>query len=86
MKNPDIPTRSPLQSRKDSTSNMYLEFTNSDLDRDVGQNTVPYIDIQDVVSEYLVPLSGVGIYHKGQPNFGGFIAPKIFTYNYSKHI
>lgn len=82
--NPDVPTRSPLQSKQDSSTNMYLEFSNSDLERDVGQTTIPFFDIQDVISEYPVPLSGIGIYHKGQPNFGGFIAPKIFTYGFSK--
>lgn len=31
-------------------------------------------------------LSGAGIYHKGQNMYGGFVAPKLITYDYSPHI
>lgn len=56
------------------------------MDKDAAQNTVPFIDIQDVVSNPPVPLSGVGLYHKGQDQYGGFLAPKVITYDFSPHI
>jgi len=33
-----------------------------------------------------VPLSGIGIYHKGTKSFGGFIGASVFTYNLSNNI
>lgn len=86
LKNPDIPTLSTTASEIDSTSNQYIEFTHTDLDRDVGQTTVPYIDAQDVVSRIPVALSGAGIYHKGKSLFGGFIGLKLITYDFQPHI
>lgn len=83
---PDVPTRSPLPSVPDSTNDQYVEFINSDIDRDVAQTTVPFLDAQRVVPLNPVPLSGAGVFHKGRPNFGGFIAPKIITYDFSKHL
>ena len=81
----DIPTRSnwPLNQ---FTTNKFVKFTNSDYEKDAGQSTVPFIDAQPVESANPVPLSGVGIFHKGRPKFGGFIAPRIFTYNFTKHL
>lgn len=56
------------------------------MDRDAAQTTIPFLDAQPVESILPVPLSGAGIYHKGQKNFGGFVAPKIMTYDFSKHL
>lgn len=86
LKSPDIPTLSPAKSKIDSVTNQYIEFTHTDLDRDVGQTTVPYIDAQDVISKVPVALSGAGIYHKGNSMYGGFIGAKIITYNFKSHI
>ena len=69
-----------------SKSNQYVEFTHTDIDADVAQTTVPYIDAQEVTSVPPVALSGVGIYVKGQKYYGGFVAPKLFTYDFSPHI
>lgn len=69
-----------------SATNSYIEFVNSDLDADLAQTTVPYIDIQDVESIPPVALAGAGIHHKGQKGFGGFVAPKLFTYDFAPHI
>lgn len=83
---PDIPTLSPTPSDIDSTTNQFIEFTHSDLDRDVGQTTVPYIDAQDVISRVPVALGGAGLYHKGKPLYGGFIGLKLITYDFQPHI
>lgn len=86
LQNPDIPTLSMTKSDIDSKTNQYIEFTHSDLDKDLGQTTVPYIDAQDVVSIPAVALSGAGIYHKGKPQFGGFIGLKAITYDFEPHV
>lgn len=83
LENRDISIRTEIPSLPDSRSDQYLEFTHTDLDRDAAQTTIPFIDAQAVVSAIPVPLAGAGIYHKGQRHFGGFIAPKIITYDYS---
>lgn len=86
LKTPDVPIRSPTPSIPDSKSDQYVEFVNTDFERDVAQTTVPFLDAQNVESLLPVPLSGAGIFHKGRENFGGFVAPKIITYDFSKHL
>ncbi|KAM8713659.1 hypothetical protein ACLKA7_013908 [Drosophila subpalustris] len=77
---PQVSTKSSLSSLPLSKDNQYMEFVSSSVDKDAAQSTVPFIDIQDVVPNPAVPLSGLGIYHKGRKGFGGFFAPKIVTY------
>lgn len=84
--NPDVSTRSPLPSIPDSKHDQYIEFRETDMDKDASQTTVPFLDAQPVESVSPTPLSGVGIYHKGRGGFGGFIAPKIITYDYTEHM
>ncbi|XP_057660741.1 uncharacterized protein LOC130896576 [Diorhabda carinulata] len=83
---PDIPTRTTSPSIPTSTPDSYIELTHTDIDRDVAQTTVPFWDSQKVESLQAVPLSGAGIFHKGRKFFGGFIALKMFTYDFSKHL
>ncbi|XP_013164308.1 PREDICTED: uncharacterized protein LOC106115465 isoform X2 [Papilio xuthus] len=84
---PDIPTRSPMPLSVDSKHDQFIEFTNTDFEADAAQSTVPFIDIQSVQ-----PLkggglsSGAGLIHRGAPGSGGFIAVKLFTYDYSRHV
>lgn len=83
---PDVSTRSIASSMPDSKPDMFVKFTNSDMVTDAAQNTVPFVDTQYVAPDPPVLLSGIGIFHKGQPGYGGFIAPKVFTYDYSSLI
>lgn len=83
---PDIPTRSRSKSEPTSTSNQYVEFTHTDVDADVAQTTVPYLDAQDVTSIPAVALAGAGLFYKGQRGFGGYVAPKLYTYDFAPHI
>lgn len=83
---PDLPTRQTQPSQVDSHSDMYVEFTNSDMEKDAGQSTVPYLDTQIVSNEPPAPLSGVGLYHKGQRGYGGYVGPKVITYDYVPHM
>uniref|UniRef100_T1GH18 Uncharacterized protein n=1 Tax=Megaselia scalaris TaxID=36166 RepID=T1GH18_MEGSC len=86
LQRPDISIYSPAKSLPTSKHNQYIKFTYTDMDKDAAQTTVPFIDIQEVVSRPPVPLSGLGIYHKGRNGFGGFLAPKLITYDFTSHI
>lgn len=81
-----MPTKSSTASEPDMSSNKFLKFTHSSIDRDVAQTTLPFIDMQTVAPFPGAPFSGIGIYFKGAKSFGGFIAPSIFTYNLSNNI
>lgn len=83
---PQVSTKSPLNSIPLSTDNQFMEFTSSSVDKDAAQNTVPFIDVQEVVPNPAVPLSGLGIYHRGRKGFGGYFAPKIVTYNFLQNL
>lgn len=71
-----------------TSENRYVQFQPSDIDKDGGQTTVPFIDVQLVQPPNDRPtlLSGAGIYYKGEAGFGGFIAPKVVTYDFTQHI
>ncbi|XP_004527139.1 uncharacterized protein LOC101457975 isoform X2 [Ceratitis capitata] len=86
LNNSDKSTRTIIKSIPDSRHNQYIDFINTSMDKDAAQSTVPFIDIQEVISNPPVPLSGLGIYHKGQRGYGGFLAPKIMTYDFTPHI
>ncbi|KAH8281295.1 hypothetical protein KR018_008287 [Drosophila ironensis] len=86
LENADLPTRTIVPSMVQSRHNQYIDFTNTGLDKDAAQSTVPFVDIQDVVSNPPVPLSGIGIYYKGRNGYGGFIGPKIITYDFMPHV
>jgi hypothetical protein len=81
----DIPISNP-QNLPDSINNQYVQFSHSDIDADAAQSTIPFFDAQEVVAIPPVALSGVGIYHKGRTLSGGFVAPKIFTYDFGSHV
>ncbi|XP_037708402.1 uncharacterized protein LOC119546293 [Drosophila subpulchrella] len=81
-----VPTRSSVPSIPYPSDNQYIDFTNTGFNQDAAQTTVPYIDIQEVVSEPMVPLSGIGVYYKGRDGYGGFLAPKIITYDFTPYV
>ncbi|CAH2981054.1 unnamed protein product [Chilo suppressalis] len=84
---PDVPNRSNTPLPVDSEHDQYLEFTHTDFEADAAQSAVPFIDIQPVSPmKGGGLLSGAGIIHRGVKGSGGFIAVKLFTYNYSAHI
>ncbi|KAG5894131.1 hypothetical protein JTB14_004069 [Gonioctena quinquepunctata] len=80
-----IPTDSP-PSEPRWDSNKYIDFTHTSFDDDAAQTTVPFLDVQPVTSYPQVPLKGAGLYYKGKAGYGGFVAPKITTYDFTKHM
>jgi len=86
ISNSDLPTKSTTPSEPDMSSNKYLTFTHSSIDRDVAQTTLPFIDMQIVAPYPGIPFSGLGIYFKGTKGYGGFIGANIFTYDLTNNI
>lgn len=70
----------------DFTPNKFIKFRPSDPDKDVGQTTVPFIDTQMVRPEPMTLLSGISLYYKGRPGYGGFVAPKLILYNMTEYL
>lgn len=77
---PDVPTKSPEKSQMFAEDNRYIKFQPSDMEKDGAQTIVPYLDTS-TVSAY-VPLSGIGLYYKSALGYGGFIAPKLITFDF----
>jgi hypothetical protein len=50
------------------------------------QTTIPYIDAQPVTSRDGTWLSGIGLYHKGYPGYGGYVGLTTLTYDFEKHL
>lgn len=72
---PDLPTKSLVKSKMFPDNNEFVKFQPSDINKDGAQSIVPYLDATAVRA--YVPLSGVGLYYKSTPGYGGFIAPKL---------
>ncbi|XP_031621010.1 uncharacterized protein LOC116339329 [Contarinia nasturtii] len=77
----DVPTRSPKKSKRDRSQNKYIEFTPTDIYKDIAQTTVPFIDTQPVEAKIPKPLRGAGLYYKTTPGYGGFIGPLIILHD-----
>uniref|UniRef100_A0A1B6C7S2 Uncharacterized protein n=1 Tax=Clastoptera arizonana TaxID=38151 RepID=A0A1B6C7S2_9HEMI len=82
----DNPIHSLTSSTMESKHDQYLLFTHSDIDLDVAQTTIPFIDAQTVAPQPPTLLSGIGLYYKRKQWFGGFIGPKVFTYDPSRYL
>lgn len=82
----DIPTYTPEKSIPNNLQERFVKFGPTDKFKDLSQTTIPYVDSQLVESHNAMPLSGVGLFYKTFPGYGGFIAPKILNYNFGPHI
>ncbi|XP_057328008.1 uncharacterized protein LOC130669257 [Microplitis mediator] len=58
-----------------------VAFSGTKESSDNIQHIVPFVDIQEVVTDQNSPkpIHGIGWYHRGFPGYGGFLALKIFT-------
>ena len=84
LRDPDNPINSD-RSDKFSKDNEFIRFSRTNFRKDVGQNVIPYLDVQDVVTNPPLPLSGAGIYHKYKEGYGGFLGLKIVHYDFAEH-
>lgn len=85
LKEPEVPTNTNTHVLS-SKSSQYVQFTTTDFKKDVAQSTIPYIDLQELVTSPSLPLSGVGIFLKGAHHSGGFLALKLIHYDFTKHL
>ena len=67
-------------------SSQYLVFTTSDLKQDLGQHTLPFLEIAGVHHLPSVPLSSAGIILKSRGSFGHFLGFKVFTYDIEPYL
>lgn len=82
----DIPTKSPKPSEPVHIDDGFIRFGPTHNQIDVSQRTVPFIESLKVQPKVPAPLSGVGLYLKKQPKYGGFLAPKLIVYDFHPHI
>lgn len=60
----------------------FVKFQTSGMNDDVGQSTIPFLDIQELAPYPPVPLSGIGVYHKAAtPSDAGYVGLSVFTYD-----
>ena len=85
LKTEDLPMNTQLKSEIDNEQYQYVRLRPSSIAEDVGQTTIPLLDIQPVEPIPHVPLAGVGLYHKGGLS-SGFIGIKLETFNIEPYI
>lgn len=66
-----------------TSDNSFVQFGPSDIDFDVGQSTVPFIDTFPLESKNPILLGGLGLTYKNNDGSGGFIAIKTITYDFA---
>lgn len=75
-----------VQNTVESLRNRYVSFEYSSFRKDVGQTTLPLLDAQPVETKPGAPLTGIGLFYKKSPGYGGFLALRIHTLNYGKYM
>lgn len=71
---------------RNTKENAFIRFGPTHNRIDVSQRTVPFIDTQKILPKVAVPLAGIGLYYKGIPHYGGFLAPKLVIYDFEPYI
>ncbi|XP_044005776.1 uncharacterized protein LOC122850707 [Aphidius gifuensis] len=73
---------------QDSENNQYIKIGVTDLIKDASQTTIPYFDLQEVITEPSVPLAGLELFHKGRldKTSGGYVTLKIHPIDLSVHM
>ncbi|XP_011313567.1 uncharacterized protein [Fopius arisanus] len=80
---PDLPTKNGLNVPT-LRPNLFVKIQESDLKKDAGQSTIPFWDIQDVVTSPSSPLQGIGFFHKGHRDglYGGYLALRLHSLDF----
>jgi hypothetical protein len=77
---PDDPTLSPEPSLPQSSTNQFVSVQASSTKKDAGQTPVPFFDTQKVIESNNISLiRGLGIFYKGRPGYGGFLAFRLIS-------
>nr|AXY94697.1 80 kDa venom protein [Habrobracon hebetor] len=75
-----------LFNKPDSVPNTYVKLQASGLREDAAQSTIPFLDSQPIHGDPGFPLGGVGLFHKGDDAFGGFLALRVFSIDQPKYM
>jgi hypothetical protein len=67
-------------------STVFVTLGHSSLKHDFGQFLVPFFDIRVVTPSIPMPLKGVGLYHRTNGNYAGFIAPRLISINPMEYV
>lgn len=70
----------------DTTYDQYIKFQPTDRAIDAGLHTIPYIDLQEVITDPPTPLSGAALTHKGVKGYGGYLALELRTLAYENYV
>lgn len=84
IKSPSVPTECSGY-KNNFEKNTFVAFDMSDKAKDASQTIVPFLDARPLNLSSPTPLHGMGIFYKSKYSCGGFITPKIITYDYSIH-
>lgn len=82
----NVPTRTLSVHNPVDSANKFVEFEPSSVQKDVAQVTVPYIESVLLEASDPQPLSGLGLYYKGDAEYSGFIAVKLIAYELQPNI
>lgn len=77
----DIPTNFEGQSVMNRDVAHYVEFGPADVQKNIAQSTVPFIEGMPVEPYEPAALSGVGIYYKTLPGSGGIVGAKVVIHD-----
>ncbi|XP_068201294.1 uncharacterized protein [Palaemon carinicauda] len=86
LQEPSDPTKVSSPNKETPKSNSFVQFGPTSIKSDVAQLTVPFFDAQEVSPSPPAWLSGLDLYHKGQPGSGGFIGVKLISFDLSEHM
>ncbi|KAG8034658.1 hypothetical protein G9C98_007734 [Cotesia typhae] len=57
----------------------HVLFGDASWTEDYMTQIVPFVDLQEVVTNPPRPINGIGWFYQGQPEYGGYLASKIFV-------
>ncbi|XP_063980706.1 uncharacterized protein LOC135164366 [Diachasmimorpha longicaudata] len=74
------------QTKIDSKPYYYIDMDWTNYPKDAGQTTIPLLDAIPVYSTPFTPLSGVGLYHKREAGYGGFLTLVLEGVDKSRYV
>ncbi|XP_057340671.1 uncharacterized protein LOC130677816 [Microplitis mediator] len=70
----------------DTQDNSGIWFTVTNKWQEIGENTIPFFDKQLVSPHPKVALDGIGVFHRGTKESGGFLSFKVFAFDLPKYL
>ena len=83
----EISTPMEFGHQRNEWNDEFVKITTTNIENDIGQTTIPWIDMQKVEPVPHMPLSGAGLYHKiveGEAGGSGYLGIMLFTKDINK--